>query len=198
MKRLSLMLVPFAFAATMSIAVTTAAAQTPQYLSPSETGPHGSAPKMQVKQLSHGSGSIDYAVVFGEGDDPFAGMTKFAAEHHVHSGHFTAIGAFQNARLAYFDYDRKMYRVIPIDSQVEVVSLIGDIAELNGKPSVHMHCVVAFPDGHTMGGHVLSAHVRPLLEVFVTTDPVAIEKKHDDKTGLSVMDLGAKSQEPKN
>jgi hypothetical protein len=33
--------------------------------------------------------------------------------------------------------------------------------------------------------------VQPLLEVFVTADPVALQKKHDDATGLNLMDPGA-------
>ncbi|HTV07721.1 MAG TPA: PPC domain-containing DNA-binding protein [Candidatus Aquilonibacter sp.] len=167
-------------------------AQQAQYISPTETGPHGSAPGMRVKALSSGKGPNDYAVIFRDGDDPYAGLTQFAAQYHIHSAHFTAIGALRDARLGFYDPERRMYRVIPVDSQVEVVSLIGDIAELDGKPAVHMHCVVAFPDGHTLGGHFLSAHVRPLLEVFVTADPVTLRKRHDAATGLSLMDPDAK------
>jgi len=176
------------------VSAATAEAQTPQYIAPSETGPHGSAPGMWVKVLNHGkgtgNGTTEYAVIFRQGDDPYAGLTQFAAQYHIQSAHFTAIGAFHDARLGFYDPQKKMYRVIPIDTQVEVVSLVGDIAQLNGKPAVHMHCVVSMPDGHALGGHFLSAHVEPLLEVFVTADPVALQKKHDDATGLSLMDPG--------
>jgi uncharacterized protein len=165
-----------------------AGAQTPEYLAPADAVPHGSAPGMQVKQLSGSNGQKDYAVVFKDGDEPYAGLTQFAAEHHIQSGHFTAIGGFHDARLAWFDEDKKMFRVIPIDAQVEVVSLVGDIALLDGKPLVHMHCVVAFPDGTTRGGHILGAHVSPLLEVFVTADPVTLVKKRDPARGLTVID----------
>lgn len=130
---------------------------------------------------------------------PTRALTEFAAKYHVHSAHFTAIGGFHDARLAWFDEQKKMFRVIPVDQQVEVASLIGDIAQLNGdiaqlngKPAVHMHCVVALPDGETRGGHILSAHVSPLLEVFVTADPVALQKRHDPATGLTLMDPGTK------
>jgi uncharacterized protein len=168
-----------------------APAQTaPQYISPSEAVPHGSAPGMWVKLLSSGNGPKEYAVIFRSGDDPYPGLTQFAAQYHVQSAHFTAIGAFHDARLGFYDPDKKMYRLIPIDTQVEVVSLVGDIAQLDGKPAVHMHCVVSMPDGHALGGHFLSAHVAPLLEVFVTADPVALHKKHDDATGLALMDPG--------
>ena len=149
---------------------------------------------MWVKVLTKAKGSapVEYAVIFRTGDDPYAGLTQFAAQYHVQSARLTGIGAFKDARLGFYDPSRKMYRLIPIDTQVEVVSLIGDIAQLNGKPAVHMHCVVSMPDGRALGGHFLSAHVAPLLEVFVTANPVALQKKHDEATGLSLMDPGTK------
>jgi hypothetical protein len=140
---------------------------------------------MQVKQISDANGQRDFAVIFKPGDEPYAGLTQFAAEHHIRAAHFTAIGGFHDARLAWFDLDKKMFRVIPIDAQVEVVSLTGDIALLDGKPQVHMHCVVAYPDGTTRGGHILGAHVSPLLEVFVTSDPITLVKKRDPDKGLT-------------
>lgn len=176
-------------------ATTAAQAQaTPEYIPTSEAVPHGSAPKMWVKVLSkeNAGGSVEYAVIFRDGDDPYAGLTQFAAQYHLQSAHFTAIGAFRDARLGFYDPEKKMYRVIPIDTQVEVASLVGDIAQLDGKPAVHMHCVVSMPDGRAFGGHFLSAHVQPLLEVFVTANPVLLQKKHDAATGLSLMDPGVK------
>lgn len=169
-----------------------AMAQRPQYVAPADAGPHGSAPGMWVKVLSRGKGPTEYAVIFRDGDDPYAGLTQFAEQYHVKSAHLTAIGGFHDARLAWFDLQRKMFRVIPVDQQVEVASLIGDIALLNGKPAVHMHCVVAKPDGQTLGGHILSAHVSPLLEVFVTANPIELDKRHDSTTGLTLMEPGTK------
>jgi len=181
-----------AFFIVCATAASALAQAAPQYISPSETGPQGSAPGMWVKVLTKEKGPVpvEYAVIFRAGDDPYAGLTQFAAQYHVLSAHFTAIGAFKDVRLGFYDPDKKMYRLIPIDEQVEVVSLVGDIAQLNGKPAVHMHCVVSLPDGRAMGGHFLSAHVQPLLEVFVTTEPVLLQKKHDDVTGLNLMDPG--------
>jgi hypothetical protein len=182
------------FLAICTAAATAQTPSAPQYVAPSDAGPHGSAPGMWVKVLtkSKAPAPVEYAVIFRAGDDPYAGLTQFAAQYQIQSAHFTAIGGFRDARLAWFDEQKKMFRLIPIDQQVEVAALVGDIALLNGKPSVHMHCVVALPDGQTRGGHILGAHVSPLLEVFVTADPVALHKKHDEATGLSLMDPGMK------
>jgi uncharacterized protein len=51
-----------------------------------------------------------------------------------------------------------------------------------------MHCVVALPDGSTRGGHILGAHVSPLLVVFVTAVPSPLRKKKDPAEGLTLID----------
>lgn len=181
------------FASVLLLIGVAASAQTPEYVTPADAGPHGSAPGMQVKLLTFSNGApSDYAVIFRPGDEPYAGLTEFAEKQRIHAAHFTAIGGFSDARLAWFDLEKKMFRVIPIDSQVEVVSLTGDIALLDGKPQVHMHCVVAYPDGTTRGGHILGAHVSPLLEVFVTADPIKLVKKRDPDRGLTLIEPNAK------
>ena len=81
----------------------------------------------------------------------------FAEKYHITSAHFTAIGALNAATLAWFDPKRKMYKKIPIEGQVEVISMIGDIALYQGKPVVHTHVMVGTSDGTTRGGHILDA-----------------------------------------
>jgi predicted DNA-binding protein with PD1-like motif len=168
-----------------------AEAQSAQFMPPAEAAPHGSAPGMKVKLLTHGGDVREYAVIFSPGDDPLAGMTEFAQKYHVQSAHFTAIGSFAHAHLAWLDKQKHMFRVIPAPQQMEVTSLIGDIAIANGKPVVHMHCVLAAFDGTTLGGHILDARVFPTLEVFVTVDPVPLYKEKQPQTGISVIDPDA-------
>jgi predicted DNA-binding protein with PD1-like motif len=77
-----------------------------------------------------------------------------------------------------------MYRSIPVNGQVEVASMMGDIALYQGKPTVHTHLVVGLPDGTTKGRHVLDAHVFPTFEVMVTVDPIPMHKRLDPETDL--------------
>ena len=74
-------------------------------------------------------------------------LTRFAKDNKLDASHFTAIGAFRRALLGFFDREKKDYTKIPINEQVEVLSLIGDIA-LDGKdPKIHAHVVVGKADG---------------------------------------------------
>ena len=157
------------------------------YISPSHPIEEGKAPGMKVQLIRDGDAK-EYAVILAKGDEAFSGLTEFAEKYHVVSGHFTAIGALSRVTLGWFDLQKKMYRKIPIDEQVEVLSMIGDFALYQGKPALHTHMTVGHRDGRTSGGHVIEAVVSPTLEVFVTVEPVPLQKKHDPESGLTLID----------
>ena len=162
------------------------------YVSPSEAVPKGKAPKMQVQLLNPGDPTKQYAVIFYQGDEAFSGLLEFAEMYQVTSAHFTAIGALSGATVGWFDPQRKMYKKIPIVGQHEVIGMSGDIALYQGKPVVHTHMVVGSSDGTMRGGHVLDAYVSPTLEVMVTVDPIAMQKRFDPATDLTLIDPASK------
>jgi predicted DNA-binding protein with PD1-like motif len=131
-----------------------------------------------------------HVVTFEPGEDPVAGLARLAAELALDGAGFTAIGAFEHAVVGWFDLDRRDYQRIPIDEQVEVLSLLGDITKDAGSGvKVHAHAVLGRRDGSTMGGHLLEASVRPTLEVVITETPARIRRRHDPATGLGLIDL---------
>lgn len=127
-----------------------------------------------------------YAVIFETGDEVTAGLADFAQKHRLSASHFTAIGAFQDVTLGYFDWDKKEYEPIRIHEQVEVLSMIGDIALDQDTPKVHAHVIVAKRDGGAHGGHLLNARVRPTLEVMIVESAGELHKSYDP---LSKLDL---------
>jgi len=50
-----------------------------------------------------------------------------AVNYSVTAAHFTGIGGFSGAVLGCYDWETKAYVRIPVNEQVELVSLIGDI-----------------------------------------------------------------------
>jgi uncharacterized protein len=165
---------------------------TNEYVSPSEAVHRGKASKMQVQLLNPGEATKQYAVIFYQGDEAFSGLLELAEKYQITSTHFTDIGALNGATLGWFDPQRKMYKKIPVVGQHEVIGMSGDIALYQGKPVVHTHMVVGNSDGTTFGGHVLDAYVSPTLEVFVTVDPVTMQKRFDPATDLTLIDPALK------
>lgn len=144
---------------------------------------------MRSKLLSDDDGERRFAVVFETGEEVVGGLTLFAQEQGLRASSFTAIGAFREAVLGYFDWEKKDYDRIPVKDQVEVLALVGDIALQDGKPKLHAHVVLGRRDGSACGGHLLEARVRPTLEVILTESPAYLERRHDPQSGLSLIRL---------
>ena len=143
---------------------------------------------MKAQLLDEQQGTRIFVVVFDKGDEAKSGLTSFAKEQRIAGAQLTAVGGFSRAVLGYFDRERKEYLKNKVDEQVEVLSLIGDVALTpKGEPEVHAHVVVGRRDGTTLGGHLLEAEVWPTLEVVVTDSPRHLQKTHDAETGLALI-----------
>jgi uncharacterized protein len=140
-------------------------------------------------KLLHADAERTYAIVLDPGDEAVQCLTQFATEQCLSAARFTGLGAFSDVVLGFFDFKRKDYRRIPLDEQIEVASLIGDVALANGKPRLHAHIVVTKSDGSAWGGHLLEGHVRPTLEVLLVESPAHLRRKHDAETGLPLIAL---------
>jgi len=145
---------------------------------------------MKAKQIGAAHGVRTFAVIFDTGDEVKAGLLAFVQEQRLAGSQITALGAFSDVVLGYFDWQKKDYKRIPVQEQVEVLALVGDVAlKENGEPEVHAHVVVGRSDGTTLGGHLLEAHVRPTLEVMVVESPQHLQRRHDPESGLALIRL---------
>jgi len=143
---------------------------------------------MQHKRLHESGGQRTYVVVLETGEEVMGCLQRFVSAERIHAAQLTAIGAFSDVILSYFDWDKKDYARIPVREQVEVASLIGDVAQApSGEPALHVHVVVGKRDGSAMAGHLGQGHVRPTLEVIVTESPAHLRKVKDAETGLALI-----------
>lgn len=147
---------------------------------------------MKVKLLNEAELKT-WAVVLDTGDEAAACLLAFAQEHGVTAANLSAVGGFARAVLGFFDMQTKRYKQIPVDQQMEVLSLAGDITQAgeqaDGKAKVHAHAVVGLADGSTRGGHLIEGHIRPTLEIIVSEAPAHLRRRHDPATGLALISL---------
>jgi uncharacterized protein len=131
-----------------------------------------------------------YALVLDTGDEVLASLKSFALGEKLASSSFKAIGALSQAELGWFDWETKKYRTaVKLEEQVELLSLIGDIALKENEPQVHAHLVVGRQDGTAHGGHLLSATVRPTCEIVITESPKHLHKEIDPDSGIALIRL---------
>ena len=119
--------------------------------------------------------------------DPLVSQ-EFAKAEHLADSSFKAIGALSSVELGWFDWDVKKYQTaVKLKEQVELLSLIGDVALKDNEPQIHAHLVIGRRDGTAHGGHLMSATVRPTCEIVVTENPQHLQKEIDAESGLALI-----------
>jgi len=144
---------------------------------------------MKIRQLDEVEGRRTFVLVCDRGDDPVEALTAAAKRFDLSGASLTGIGAFSGVILGFFDRARRDYARRVIREQVEVVSLVGNVALDAGEPRMHVHVVVARSDGSALGGHLLGGTVDPTLEVIIVETPTTLHRKTDPATGLALLDV---------
>jgi hypothetical protein len=130
---------------------------------------------MKSKCVAQEANQRTLVLILASGEEAFASISRFAEQEKLDGAALTALGAFERAKLGWFDPKEKKYHSIPVEEQSEVLSLIGDIATGD--------------DGTTRGGHLSEAIVRPTLEVTVVESAAHLKRKKRADLGLALIDL---------
>ena len=143
---------------------------------------------MRHQLLNDDQGQRTFAVVLQTGEEAMVCLQEFIRAEQISAAQLTGIGAFADVTLGYFDWNKKDYVGNSVQEQVEVASMIGDVAlSPSGQPTLHIHVVVGKRDGTAFAGHLQKAHVRPTLEVILNESPVHLRKVHDPESGLALI-----------
>jgi len=117
------------------------------------------APGIHVTELT--TARRNFEIVMSKGDEVVKGIEEFARANNIQYANFTAIGAFDHAILGWFDPEKRAYKQFPIEEEVEIASLTGNIRpDRNGNPAVHIHCVLGPSDNSGRAGHLIEGRIR--------------------------------------
>ncbi len=133
-------------------------------------------------------GSI-YFVRLDPGDKIIASLQALCERDRIGAGFFEGLGAVSEADVAHFNPASHDYATTHIIEPREIVSLLGNITVLDGKPVIHAHIALAGRDFGVRGGHLREAVVSATAEITLTRLFEDIGRKHDPTTGLSILDL---------
>lgn len=129
-----------------------------------------------------------FVLILDQGEEAFKSITDFAEDEKITGASVSAIGAFSEAKVGWFDLAAKRYKPIEVNEQCEVLSLIGDVAQGDdGNASLHLHAVLGLQDGTLRGGHFLSGSVQPSLEVTITETVVHLRRKKSPDLGIALI-----------
>ena len=143
---------------------------------------------MRYKQIADNPKT--FAIIMQTDDEVVTELKGLAHSQKFAASSFKAIGALSHIQLGWFNWETKEYETsIELPEQVELLSLIGDIAIKGSTPEVHAHASVARRDGRAYGGHLLKAIVRPTCEIILTESPEHLQRSFDAKSGIALIKI---------
>jgi predicted DNA-binding protein with PD1-like motif len=130
-----------------------------------------------------------FLVRFEVGEQLPEKLIELAARYGWTSGSITGLGAVKDVVLAYYDLETREYIHHPVDGIVELVSLVGNLSLIEGKPIWHMHISVADRNGNLKGGHLMKLEVAVTVECWIRRGHQLAIRRKDDFSGLNLLDL---------
>lgn len=140
-------------------------------------------------QLINDDQQKTFAVILESGEEVMQKIMEFAKAQKISASQFTAIGAFSETIVGFFDFSIKDYKKIPFKQQMEVLTLNGDITLFKGEYKIHAHVVLGKEDGRAHGGHLLKATVHPTLELILNESPAYLSREMDKESGLALIKI---------
>ena len=129
----------------------------------------GAAPGMKVTLFTPSPGLKVWKINLTVGDDLMTAMNIFMKTHAIKQATLTGIGGFSTAQLAWYDPKVGAFKLINADAKAEVSSFVGTISTDNkGEETFHAHVALTQTDGSTKSGHLVSATINPVMEIYVT------------------------------
>ncbi len=137
-----------------------------------------------------GTGNHSFLIRLDSGDDVIESLERFADSEDVQSAFIEGLGSLQHARIGHFDFQNThQYKFHDYHEDLEVLSAIGNITLLNGKPLVHLHLSLSRRDCSQIGGHADKGCIVNLLEIQLTKMETVFHRRKDTKLGLNIIDI---------
>lgn len=135
-----------------------------------------------MKVLNSGGGL--FMLRIDKGEEIVRSVLDFARLHDVHGAAVTGLGGVRDVRLAYFDVEQKEYLPRDFADDLELVSLVGNLARFDGAPFLHAHVVLSDREFRCFGGHLMHAHVAVTAELAVRVGGATIERVENPDLGI--------------
>jgi uncharacterized protein len=128
-------------------------------------------------------------VRFESGDRIAESLVALLRAEQIGYAAATGLGALRWVRLSYWNRETREYETHDVDEQLELVSLTGNTAMRDGEPALHLHVALGRADLSVFGGHLNEAVAHPNVEIWLSPEPVPVERRVEPASGLPLMQL---------
>ncbi|CAD0218554.1 PPC domain-containing protein [Chryseobacterium sp. JV274] len=116
-------------------------------------------------------------------------LTDFIQSQNILAGEVTGIGAVSEATLRFFNPSTKKYVDKTFKEQMEVTNISGNISEIEGKPTLHLHITLGREDYTALAGHLLEAKIQGAAEFIIYPLDTRVVKIKNEEIEINLYDF---------
>ena len=124
-----------------------------------------------------GSNPAAFVIRLESGDPVIETLTAFMASQGIGFATISAIGAMDRAEVGWWNADTHEYEFHLLEEQMEILSFQGSCTLMEGKPFLHLHCMLGRQDLSVIGGHLKEGRAYPMAEVWIQTQDTAVHRE---------------------
>jgi uncharacterized protein len=131
----------------------------------------------------------DVIVRLEPGDDILLSLAAICADYDIKNAEVSGIGSVDSPTLAHYRRDTKHFTERTFVGIYEIVSLLGNVALVEGRPVAHCHVTIADEAMTAMAGHLVRGACSATVELIIRPLDGAFTKTLDESIGLKLWQL---------
>lgn len=121
------------------------------------------------------------------GEEVLSSLVSLCTAQGIGCASLTGIGAVRDTELGYYDLGSFTYLTRTIAEPCELVSLVGNVALVDGAPFVHAHASLGDRELRLVGGHLVRATVAVTVELVLDVLEARLERALDPEVKLKLL-----------
>lgn len=124
------------------------------------------------------------------GEEVLAAATAWLDERRLYAGSFAAIGACEEAEIAFWDPKARVYLKQVLKGPLEILSMTGNVARTDGRKAfLHARAIFGDREYQCRGGHLFRLVADPTCELVLKPLPGVVERRLEEACGLRLWQL---------
>jgi len=110
-------------------------------------------------------------------------------QDEIPSGFLTGIGATSACEIGWYDLEDGEYKTTHVDENCEIISLMGNVAWVEGKPMIHAHITLGKRDYTAAAGHLVEGIISVTGEIWLHRAMFPVKRSPAKFKGLKLIDF---------
>ena len=136
--------------------------------------------------MDYRRGNSEVVIRLDHDDEIIESIISVCKKENIENAALQGIGAGKRFAISHFDSLEMHYHTRTFEGIIEIVSMSGNIAMVNGEPSPHVHIVLGKEDFSTVGGHLVEGIINPTCEITILPLETKVFREKDERTGLNL------------